>query len=111
MTSRVSLLPLPQWLVQLVLEHRWDNSESLQNFLSNIKTTVTAGAGSATVPAKKEPVQLTIFHEDRDEIVPVAMGRTLASLAAELDSDSIASEYVEVLGGDHNRILGKCVVG
>jgi pimeloyl-ACP methyl ester carboxylesterase len=54
--------------------------------------------------------QLTIIHGDNDEIVPVEMGRSLAALAAATASASVGAEYVEVAGGDHNRILGDPMV-
>ena len=63
--------------------HRYDNRARLREL-------------AATHPDRK----IFILHGDRDEIVPVKMGRELAGMFPKMIS------YREIPGGDHNAILG-----
>jgi len=52
----------------------------------------------AEIAAQPNRPDITLFHGDADEIVPVAMGRALAAV----HPDWIT--YIEIPGGDHNSI-------
>jgi uncharacterized protein len=69
------------WPLCEVLVHRFDNRRSLARIIQ---------AGSPPI---------TIIHGAADEVIPVAMGRELAS------SWPAAIRYIEVEGADHNGII------
>jgi pimeloyl-ACP methyl ester carboxylesterase len=54
----------------------------------------------AEITARTPAPPVVILHGDDDEVIPVAMGRTLA---AELGD---RCRYQEIAGADHNGILG-----
>ena len=69
--------PLLDW----TLLHDYDNQARLKEILS-----------------RQPHPPITIIHGDHDKVVPVEMGRELATL-------SVLIDYQEVARGDHNYIL------
>lgn len=69
-----------RWLSHTLL-HDYDNRARLREVL-----------------AQAPPVPITILHGSHDRIVPVAMGRELATLSPRID-------YREIERGDHNYLL------
>ncbi|MDC0357578.1 alpha/beta hydrolase [Oligoflexia bacterium] len=65
-----------------ILKHRYNNRAHI-----------------AQLVALPQPPRITIFHGDRDEVIPVKMGRALYAAFPQ------AIKYVEVKGADHNSIL------
>jgi pimeloyl-ACP methyl ester carboxylesterase len=49
----------------------------------------------------KRPPDITIVHGDRDEVIPVEMGRALAA------SHPGAIRYFEIEGGSHNSVVAR----
>ena len=73
------------WPITALLRERFDNLQALM-----------------TLAQRPVPPAVTIIHGDADEVVPVAMGRTLAQ------SFPTMITYHELPGGTHN-ILGRAV--
>jgi fermentation-respiration switch protein FrsA (DUF1100 family) len=65
-----------------LLRHRFDNVRTLKSILS-----------------QNENPQITIFHGEWDEIIPVKMGRALAQL------EPGRIKFVEVPGAHHNDVI------
>jgi predicted peptidase len=61
-----------------------------------------AGSGDPATEERMRALPQFVVHGDADEVVPVARSR---AMVAEMKRLGIEYRYVEVPGGDHNRIL------
>ena len=105
MAKRTLPIPIPR--LEQLLRHPFDNPLELSRIGGALAEKGT-GTGTGGRGKKAAAVSMTIVHGDRDRIVPVEMGREMATLGHTL-AQSLGAvfrfEYVEVQGADHNGIL------
>ena len=91
-------LPIPIPGIQHLLRHPFDNTLQLSRIADALQN------------RKRATISITIAHGDRDNIVPVAMGRQIATLgktfAKSMKPDvNLNVRYLELPGQGHNQIL------
>uniref|UniRef100_A0A7S1P4R7 AB hydrolase-1 domain-containing protein n=1 Tax=Vitrella brassicaformis TaxID=1169539 RepID=A0A7S1P4R7_9ALVE len=90
---------IPTAVVETLLVHKWDNRKRLTSLLD--PHLWEDHVSDSAIP-------LTVMHGDRDEVVPVYMGRELGGLAKTLTQQQptpFATRYVEFAGADHNTLI------
>merc|ERR1711871_1856527 len=75
----------------------WDNRRSLSMLVDGLANLTTADSS--------KPVHVTIIHGNKDQIVPVDMGRELHKFAQNLNPQILTSKFRLIRGADHNTII------
>ncbi len=97
--------PIP--FAKYVLQHNFDNELSLQRLFS---LPFYSSALEYKQRRRVSQVEVALIHGTRDEIVPVAMGRTLAGQIAAVakQRDSLFRfSFDEIPRATHNDIMGR----